>query len=311
MSEQTTSKGSRNVISSPESAGGLSPCVSPDGQITDPSGPDRRPASRSASQEKAEARQMNDTYPPNLLDWYGTGAPKCCSENKSQARLSSERLQSHLENGLQKRLNGRGSTIYRTAWKPHVTPLGRLISRLRASGHRITASGHFSGHTILDLPQVGWSTVTASLANKGVRLTEGGIKEAMRSRGPDLAAMACLAGWPTPDAQCFNLGSDLGTTQARRDRLKEKHGNSNGAGVGIATAALMATPARLTVSGEMLIGCSAEMESGGQLNPEHSRWLMGFPAVWGSCGATAMQSIRGRRKRSSKRSKKPEPSVFD
>jgi DNA (cytosine-5)-methyltransferase 1 len=38
----------------------------------------------------------------------------------------------------------------------------------------------------------------------------------------------------------------------------------------------------------------------GQLNPEFSRWLMGYPAVWGSCGATAMQSSPKSRLRSSK-----------
>ncbi len=41
-------------------------------------------------------------------------------------------------------------------------------------------------------------------------------------------------------------------------------------------------------------------EKRGALNPAHSRWLMGFPVVWDSCGATAMQSCRKSRRNSSK-----------
>ena len=49
------------------------------------------------------------------------------------------------------------------------------------------------------------------------------------------------------------------------------------------------------------IGSPASTANRGQLNPEHSRWLMGYPIEWGLSGATAMQLCRKSRKRSSKR----------
>ena len=133
-------------------------------------------------------------------------------------------------------------------------------------------NGKFSTNALDVTAQLsGWPTPTASKTTPQTR----------EDFTPNLAARAELSGWPTPTVTDCSRGNgtirpqDTGIPLPQRVAMIDRD-----------------QPARLTASGQLLTGSSAGMESGGQLNPAHSRWLMGYPAEWDCCGATAMQSCR-------------------
>jgi hypothetical protein len=107
-----------------------------------------------------------------------------------------------------------------------------------------------------------------------------------------LPGAAAMAGWTTPQAH---------DTSGRSDTQKEIHGTKHGCACLVQDAKLAGWQSptaqnsrhtRITASGTLLTGSGAGMESGGQLNPAHSRWLMGFPPAWDDCAVTAMPSSR-------------------
>ncbi|HUX16993.1 MAG TPA: hypothetical protein VMW52_11010 [Phycisphaerae bacterium] len=148
----------------------------------------------------------------------------------------------------------------------------------------------------------GWPTPQQWDGERGGESPE--TKKARGAGGVNLGWAAQLAGWPTPMA-----GSPA------TDRYNAA-GNTDSSRKTVALLAGRATPAerdyrhpnakpyrdrgggkkgeqlssQVVHSGPISTSSPAATEKRGVLSPEHSRWLMGYPAGWLPCGATATPS---------------------
>jgi hypothetical protein len=288
-----------SATSSQGSAAGASPSGSQDGPTTVLFGPDPVRASLSARQAEERGLLMSGT-----------------SGRIGTTSSASASLQSSLESKLQVATASVGSTLYTLTWKPRATPSGLRICALRASARRISDSGSGSSES-------GWPTPTTNPA--AIEITANAAEKEIIRKGPtnNLGVAAHVSGWPTPvsrdhfpahsgeyieakKAQGHGMSNLNDTVQVAGWPTPTAQDGSRGngtirpqdTGIPLPQRAAMAGPARLTATGEMLTGSSAEMESGGQLNPRFSGWLMGYSTTWCEAALSSQQLTRSRKGKS-------------
>lgn len=180
-----------------------------------------------------------------------------CGPNSTGSSVSAS-LQRSLANRLRANLAGAGSPEYSLTWKHWDMPSREPICALRASARRTSGNGYG-----------GWPTPGVSNHGKG----ESPEAKQARGRNPglDLAHAAQIAGWLTPSA------------------------NDDASGLPGSKMQIM-LPAQAKMLGAESMS-HARMANRGVLNPDLSRWLMGYPTEHLCCGVMAMQSFRksGRR----------------
>ena len=234
------SKDTFKLISSQGSEAGLSPLDSQAGPTTAPSG--QVPPRVNLSRLQASKEQPTTS---------GISGPLFFGSSPSAA------LQRSLASRLRQRLEGLGSPLYALTWKVWGMLAGAPVCQLAASGHRTL--GNACG---------GWPT---PLANKLTPQTREDFT-------PNLAAVALLTGWPTPNAGPQNDTDSR--WQERREECKEKHSNGNGFGI------------TLGMASQLVDGSISATEPVARLNPDFPRWLMGYPDAWEDCAPTATQLSR-------------------
>lgn len=233
---------------SPALASGPMPCDKQDGPMTVRSGPDHALASLSARQAKEMGLLTSGTYGP-----------------RGSTSSASADLQSSLVNRLKQQLTTSGSTLFKMTWREKVTPSGRLVFLLRASGHR--TSGNDCGS---------WPTPLVNDTSGSTHCYSGKNPDGTHKIALKLPGAVQLAPWPTPNCP-MKHDSDHSAFRWNPNKKQDD-------------------PVTLILGRTQSLS-DVPMEKRGQLNPRFSLWLMGYPTGWASCGEQVTLSSRRSRQK--------------
>lgn len=271
-SSRVSSRATPSATSSPASGSGATPCAPQAGPMTDLFGQALAPASPSAPPAKAMSSAMSATYGRS-----GSGSS------------ASAALSLSLASRLQARTLLLGSTMFQLTWKARVTPSGRSIPALRASGRPTSASAFTSWPTpatadtgVSETARQGGEnlSVIASWATPRAEDSESSGMRHSRGVADTLTAQSSMVGWATPkssDAKC----DPYEPTETRRTELRKQ----------VSQVMPWATPAardskganselHVTTTGGGQEAHGPASESGGSPGPTNGRWA---DAEWLHC----------------------------